>query len=425
MVEFGGHPGSPSHRCSRAEFIKYRVSPKIRQCLILIFTQKQALRLIFGSTQNHLDSVAPLAMLSSIWCYAIYAYPINSYRRYATYMTQETQLFSAPDRIQQVEMVKKPSLSFVVLCLKCLQCVGTSSSCRMVAKTCSSYETTCISLAYRSLGETYYSNTLMKGCATTELCNQTSIIDTGKRAVYMSATCCETNYCNLNRYSTSPVFSNRLQCNSCKSSTLSCSSPFQSLFCDEVNNNCVDVVTKEYTNGALTASKYVKGCGQGNVACTDLFAYDTKNYQSYTYLSCCSSGNNCNSFQVSIPILNNINGIRCFACLETGNNECAVEKQVPVDCKGTLIRCMEAFDQNRKTIMKGCSTVGFCSSTFPSQDVPKFSEIQCCAGNMCNNFTQSTSNTTTMVSNSTRLNTDLRLPAFLITLIYVILRHYP
>ncbi|XP_056399149.1 urokinase plasminogen activator surface receptor-like [Hyla sarda] len=291
----------------------------------------------------------------------------------------------------------------------------------MVARTCPSYETTCISLAYRSLD----SNTVMKGCSTTEMCNQTSIIDIGNRAIYMSATCCETNFCNLNRYSTAPVFSNRIQCNSCKSSTFSCSSPFQSLFCDEVNNNCVDLVTREFTNGVVSGTSYVKGCGSGNAACTDLFAYDTGKYQRYTYLSCCSSRDLCNSAQVSVPILNNINGITCFGCLETGKNECAVENQTTVQCKGLLIRCMEAFDKNRNTIMKGCSTVGFCSSTFPSQEVPTFSEIQCCAGSMCNNFTRSTSNTTTVVSSSSRLHTDLQLPAFFICLLYAILRHIP
>ncbi|KAG9470235.1 hypothetical protein GDO78_018526 [Eleutherodactylus coqui] len=309
-----------------------------------------------------------------------------------------------------------------VLCLKCLQCVGTSSMCRMIVRTCPSYETTCISLAYSSQD----GNTVMKGCSTTQLCNQTSIIDTGSRSVYMTATCCESDFCNLNRYSTAPVFSNRLECNSCRSPMLDCSYPYQSIFCDEVNNNCVDLVTEEWWNGVSSRSSYVKGCGSGKTEqCMDVFAFNTGSYQRYTYLSCCNGANRCNDGRLSIPMLTNNNGISCFGCMETGNNECAVENQVPVRCKGMLIRCMQAFDENRKTIMKGCCTVGFCSSTYPSQNVPNISEIQCCAGSFCNNFTLETYSPTNLVNSSTRLNTDIRLPAFLMSLIYAIIRHFP
>ncbi|KAG8547563.1 hypothetical protein GDO81_028009, partial [Engystomops pustulosus] len=184
----------------------------------------------------------------------------------------------------------------------------------------------------------------MKGCSTTELCNQTSIIYTGNRAVYMTATCCESNLCNLNKYSTSRVYSNRLQCNSCKSSSTTCPGPYQPVFCDEVNNNCVDLITTEYTKDVPTSTSYVKGCGAGNVGqCTDLFALNTGDYQRYSYLSCCSNTDKCNSPTVSIPKLINNNGITCFGCKETGKNECAIQNQVQVRCKGTLIRCMEAF----------------------------------------------------------------------------------
>ncbi|XP_075695120.1 urokinase plasminogen activator surface receptor-like [Rhinoderma darwinii] len=311
-----------------------------------------------------------------------------------------------------------------VLCLKCLQCVGSSSTCRMVVRTCPSYETTCISLAYRSQGS---SNTVMKGCSTTELCNQTSIINTGSRSIYMTATCCESNLCNLNRYSTAQVFTNRLVCNSCNSSTSSCSAPLDPLFCDEVSNYCVDLITYEWTNGVSIGSSLVKGCGSGNIGepCTGLFAYNTGRYESYTNLTCCNNKDLCNTNSRIINKLPNNNGIYCFGCKETGKNECAVENQEPVKCKGMLIRCMEAFDENRKTIMKGCCTVNFCSSTFPSQEVSNISEIQCCAGSFCNNFTRDTSSPTTIVvSSSTRLNTDFRLSAFLISLIYVI-RNFP
>ncbi|XP_040271815.1 urokinase plasminogen activator surface receptor-like [Bufo bufo] len=310
-----------------------------------------------------------------------------------------------------------------VLCLKCLQCVGSSSSCRMVVKTCPSYETTCISLAYRSTG----SNTVMKGCSTTELCNQTSIIDTGDQFIYMSSTCCESNFCNINRYSTNAVYSSRLNCYTCDSTnpSLSCTSTSNTTFCDEVNNHCVDLVTTEWRNGAVSATSYAKGCGSGSTsACTDLFAYNTGRYQRYTYLKCCDS-DKCNKNKVTTQVLNNKNGIYCHGCLETGNNECAENAQESVECRGYLIRCMEAFDQNRKTVMKGCSSVAFCSSTFPTMGVPNISEIQCCAGSYCNNFTRETSSPSTVVSSSTRLNTDLRLPAFLITLIYAIIRRFP
>ncbi|XP_073426028.1 urokinase plasminogen activator surface receptor-like [Dendrobates tinctorius] len=310
-----------------------------------------------------------------------------------------------------------------VLCLRCLQCIGTSSSCRMVVRTCASYETSCISIAYRSQGD---SNTVMKGCSTTYMCNQTSIIDTGTRSVYMTSTCCESNFCNINRYSTSQVYMNRLQCNSCPSSSVGCSSSYKSIFCDEVSNYCVNMATKEWKNGVLSTSSNVLGCGSANIGetCTNLFAFNTGSYERYSYFSCCNT-NRCNTASQQVPKLTNNNGISCFGCLETGKNECAVAKQVSVQCKGTLIRCMEVFDKNRTTIMKGCSTVTFCSSTYPSQEIPNVSEIQCCAGSYCNNFTRETNTTTDVISSSTRLNTDLRLPAFLIGLIYAIMRHFP
>ncbi|KAM4016861.1 urokinase plasminogen activator surface receptor-like [Anomaloglossus baeobatrachus] len=311
-----------------------------------------------------------------------------------------------------------------VLCLKCLQCVGTSTSCRMVVKKCPSYETSCISIAYRSQAD---SNTVMKGCSTPDLCNQTSIIDTGNRSVYMTSTCCENNLCNLNRYSTSQVYTNRLQCNTCPSSSIACmSSSFKPLFCDEVSNYCVDTATKEWKNGVVSSSSYVKGCGSGNIGetCTDLFAFNTGTSERYTYRSCCTT-NGCNTVTQQIPKLNNNNGISCFGCLDAGNNECAAANQVSVKCKGILIRCMEVFDKNKKTIMKGCSTVAFCSSTYPSQDIPNVSEIQCCAGSLCNNFTRQTSIPSNATISSARRNTDLRFSAFLIGLVFAIFRHYP
>ncbi|XP_075046943.1 urokinase plasminogen activator surface receptor-like [Mixophyes fleayi] len=314
-----------------------------------------------------------------------------------------------------------------VLSLRCVQCVGTSSTCRMVARKCPSYETTCISLAYRTNDG---SNTVMKGCSTTDMCNQTSIIDTGGRSIYMSSTCCETDYCNQNRYSTAQVFSNRLNCISCKSPNISCTSTTnqQSMFCDEVSNNCVDVVTQDYNNGALNKTSYYKGCGSGsigNIECSDLFAYDTGAVQRYTAMTCCNGNNLCNSATQTVPILKNHNGILCYGCLDTGNNECDVKNQITVRCKGMLIRCMEAFDLNRRTVMKGCSTVGYCSSTKPLLEVPNISEIECCAGSYCNNFTKATSTPFVPISNAMSINTDFRLLVLFICLIYATVRHLP
>ncbi|KAM5132195.1 urokinase plasminogen activator surface receptor-like [Mantella aurantiaca] len=301
----------------------------------------------------------------------------------------------------------------------------------MVARKCPSYETTCISLSYRTQDG---SNTVMKGCASTNLCNQTSIIDTGTRSFYMTASCCESDYCNINRFSTSNVYSNRLNCNICNNSvsssptTITCV-PKQSIFCDEVNNNCVDVVTMD-NNGPVKTQSYIKGCGSGNIgdSCTNLFAYNTGTHQRYTYLSCCTN-NLCNRAQVGIPMLTNYNGITCYGCTDNGNNECATQNQTLVACKGTLLRCMEAFDKNRRTVMKGCSTVAFCSSTDLTQSDANISEIMCCAGSLCNNFTRETtsaviasSNTTTNTTSAASRNTDFTILAFFICLIAAVIR---
>ncbi|XP_040183289.1 urokinase plasminogen activator surface receptor-like [Rana temporaria] len=314
--------------------------------------------------------------------------------------------------------------------LKCLQCVGTSSSCRMVARKCPAYETTCISLAYQTQDS---SNTVMKGCSTTQLCNQSSIIDTGTTSIYMTASCCETDYCNINRFSASKVYSNRLQCNVCNNSittstTITCPNR-QSLFCDEVNNNCVDVITME-TNGSTQIQKYTKGCGSGNIGdvCTNLFAYSTGTYQRYTYLSCCT-GNLCNSGQKAIPMLTNDNGIKCYGCKDNGNNECAKENQKPVTCRGTLLRCMEVFDDQRRTIMKGCCTVAFCSSTDlaqptdPSPQQTKISEIMCCAGSFCNDFSRNKSSDVITPSSTAYRNTDYSILAVFICVISAFIGH--
>ncbi|XP_053547180.1 urokinase plasminogen activator surface receptor-like isoform X2 [Bombina bombina] len=272
-----------------------------------------------------------------------------------------------------------------VLSLRCLQCIGSSSSCRMSTKRCPAYETTCISLAYRSKDGV---NTVMKGCSLPVLCNQTSVIDIGSQSIYMSATCCETDYCNINRYSTVSVFSNRLQCYICKDPNKTCIYPnLQPFFCDQVNNWCMDVITREITNGKETSTSFAKGCGSVD-ACNTLQGYNTGIFEHYTQYKCCNNGDFCNNAQESVSILKNNNGISCWGCYETGRNECAVENQIPVKCKGLLIRCMEVFDKNRKTVMKGCSTVSYCSSSIPSHVIPNITEIQCCAGSFCNNFTR-------------------------------------
>ncbi|XP_063798555.1 urokinase plasminogen activator surface receptor-like [Pseudophryne corroboree] len=312
-----------------------------------------------------------------------------------------------------------------VLSLKCAQCIGSSSHCGLVARTCPSYETTCLSLAFSTSDG---SNTVMKGCSRTDICNQTSVINTGNHSIYMSSTCCETNYCNLNRYSTNSVFSNRLVCNRCQNPNQTCTtaSNLQPMFCDEVSNNCVDVITQDFINGTARPLSYTKGCGSatlGNIACTNLFAYDTGSRQRYTYMSCCNGNNLCNSAPLTIPIRNNHNGDTCYGCYDTGNNECADANLVPVKCKGILIRCMEAFDQNRRTLFKGCSTVAFCSSTYPSLQVPNISEIQCCAGSYCNNFTQQTSTPAVPISSATSITRDFGLLVLFISLIYATVRH--
>ncbi|XP_053308123.1 urokinase plasminogen activator surface receptor-like [Spea bombifrons] len=304
---------------------------------------------------------------------------------------------------------------YQVFGLRCLQCIGNAATCRMSVRTCPSYETTCISLAYKEAQGFRSSDTLMKGCSTPELCNQTSAIDIGSRSIYMSATCCERDFCNINRFSTTPVFSNRLQC--CRNTTCS-----DTMFCDGVNNWCVDVASKNVSGAITIETRYTKGCGSGD-ACNTTLAYNTGSFQHFTQYTCCNHRNNCNNIQQSIPTLDNNNGIRCWGCRDGGNNECAPSNQTYVQCKGIQIRCMEAFDQTRnKTVMKGCSTVSFCSSTPPHLDIPSISEVQCCAGSLCNNFTREYDVPVT-VSSGHRTNTDSGVFIFLFSLLCASIRH--
>ncbi|XP_069496972.1 urokinase plasminogen activator surface receptor isoform X2 [Ambystoma mexicanum] len=252
----------------------------------------------------------------------------------------------------------------------------------MVRQRCLAYETTCISLAYQSTTPLLTTNSVMKGCASTTLCNVTSAIDTGTNSFYMTSTCCETDYCNSNRFSAVGVVSKQLQCSSCVDAE-TCKTPTQ-LACRNTNNQCVDVVTEIYNNGTMTNSS-IKGCGSGE-ACGALLSYNTGGSQLYTQFQCCSS-NRCNNRTISVSKPRFPNGIMCWGCNETGNNECAPEKQQMVKCSGSLVRCMEAFGPDRKTLKKGCCTEDLCSDTYPAvSGIPKEVEIQCCAGNLCNQW---------------------------------------
>ncbi|XP_078511706.1 urokinase plasminogen activator surface receptor-like [Lissotriton helveticus] len=266
--------------------------------------------------------------------------------------------------------------------LKCLKCQGSSSFCRMRKQSCAAYETTCISLAYLSQGSTSV-DTVMKGCSTTALCNTTSVLSIGAGSIFMTATCCESNYCNLNSFSAAKVTSNELQCKSC-STPSECQTP-GSVICRETNNNCMDVSTLSVTNATMT-STYTKGCGSGD-SCGKLMAYDTGVTQQYSLISCCAN-NNCNVklFNATKPPYHN--GITCWGCNETGRNECALENQSVVRCNGSLARCFQMFGgPNRQTLKKGCCSEPLCSSIFPAvQGIPANTEIQCCAGNLCNKW---------------------------------------
>ncbi|XP_063292006.1 urokinase plasminogen activator surface receptor-like [Pelobates fuscus] len=308
--------------------------------------------------------------------------------------------------------------------LKCLQCVGTAASCPMLVKTCPSYETSCFALAYKGVQGSSTVDTVIKGCSTPQICNQTSIIDAGVQSVTMSSSCCEKNFCNINRFNTLPVFSNRLECSTCADPTKPCKSADTSIFCDEVNSYCVDVVTSNYTNGKISGTMYSKGCGSGE-GCNTLFSYNTGSFQHYTQFSCCNSNNKCNNIQKSVTVLTNDNGIKCWGCQETGKGECATQNQTLVSCTGLQIRCMEAFDERNQTWFKGCSTVSFCSSTYPYLNtLPSISGIECCAGSLCNNFSRIYDTTNTTVSHAHRTNTDFRLLIFLASFLFATFGHF-
>ncbi|XP_069057431.1 urokinase plasminogen activator surface receptor-like [Pleurodeles waltl] len=270
----------------------------------------------------------------------------------------------------------------VAFSLKCVKCQGSARYCRMRKQTCAAYETTCISLAYLSNGSTTV-DTVMKGCSTTALCNTTSALSIGASFIFMTATCCESNYCNFNSFSAAKVVSNELQCQSCTTST-GCDTP-SSVICRETNNRCMDVATVVGNNGTLTGT-YVKGCGSGD-ACGKYMAYDTGTTQQYSLIKCCNS-DNCNDKKIAVTKPPYHNGIICWGCNESGKNECALENQSVVRCNGSLARCFQMFGgPNRQTLKKGCCTEELCSNIYPAvQGIPANTEIQCCAGNLCNKW---------------------------------------
>ncbi|XP_068099434.1 urokinase plasminogen activator surface receptor-like [Hyperolius riggenbachi] len=234
----------------------------------------------------------------------------------------------------------------------------------------------------------------MKGCASTQLCNQTSIIDTGKHSMSMTSTCCESDYCNYKDYTVPEVLPTdapvvNLRCLSCEGNSTSCaSSNLTSLRSAGLQDRCMTISTAYVTGvSGINASRsdvVVKGCGTGNLCGRKLY-YNTGAGRIYSEVSCCGAPN-CNQGVNTVKIDETPNGMKCYGCNETGLGEC--QQTTIVSCTGYMTSCMDVigFPQGN-TLMRGCVSTDVCYGLSSVMYLQPSQKLYCCQGNMCNDGT--------------------------------------
>ncbi|XP_069057432.1 urokinase plasminogen activator surface receptor-like isoform X1 [Pleurodeles waltl] len=269
------------------------------------------------------------------------------------------------------------------LCLECLECHGLPYNCTETVRECYAHQPTCISTAYSYEDSSGTKELLVKGCSQGLSCNESAYVNMGTRAVYISNTCCSRNQCNSGTYYAKATVS-QADCAVCSGDSASCSSPaLRVMHCTGVQDLCMSITTLTIFRGAARET-VVKGCGTGPL-CGRTLEYNTGNTTLYNKVECCHP-RNCKPQVPTVSVNNTLNGLQCFACNETGKNECNATRITTVNCTGQMNRCLDIVDFGQgKTLMRGCCSEDVCRGLPASLSVPSYQSLYCCQGNLCNN----------------------------------------
>ncbi|XP_069496974.1 urokinase plasminogen activator surface receptor-like isoform X2 [Ambystoma mexicanum] len=225
-------------------------------------------------------------------------------------------------------------------CLECLECYGLPYNCTERVRECYAHQKACISKAYTYNENGVTTDLLIKGCSQGLACNESAYVNLGTRAMYTSNTCCTSNQCNRGIYYARATVS-QVTCKSCLNNSIACSSPtLPTIHCAGVQDLCMSMTTITITQGTRMET-VVKGCGTGPLCGRELDYY-TGNTTIYSKVECCQS-NDCNTGVPRVTENNTRNGLRCYACNDTGKGECNSTRNVlaQLNCTGQMTRCLD------------------------------------------------------------------------------------
>ncbi|XP_053547178.1 urokinase plasminogen activator surface receptor-like [Bombina bombina] len=266
--------------------------------------------------------------------------------------------------------------------LKCYQCTGVPYNCQETVAQCYINQTTCMSQSHSLVVNGTLQEWTTKGCSQGLVCNETSYADMGANKKYVSTYCCSSDLCNTGTYyARVPVAS--LHCFNCSGSNESCALQNLTVIqCAGMQDRCMTITTAS-VKGGLRTDTTLKGCGTGNL-CDRVLEYNAGNARLYTATSCCGK-TKCNNGTTRVSVKDNLNGLQCYACNETGKGECKVVNTT-VQCSGSMTYCMDAVGFPRgNTLMRGCCSKDVCLGLSVSLLVQASQKFYCCSGNLCNN----------------------------------------
>ncbi|XP_053123624.1 urokinase plasminogen activator surface receptor-like [Hemicordylus capensis] len=267
--------------------------------------------------------------------------------------------------------------------LTCHKCLGTRENCTDSWQVCSSNETVCVEETRAAYGP--ISETLKRGCSTLQYCQSYFSVRRGfiSRSIY----CCSGDLCNLIPYNvTYSKEHNGVECYSCIGSLEECGgAEIPTAQCRGKENNCVEI-SRQWLPETGSVEPIIKGCADYPKE-EMLLAYSIGSRTSYAAIRVCE-GSKCNNRSFTELPVGELNGLACYSCLDAGNGECYTENLQPMNCTGTMDRCMTITDYVRHSrIRAGCANQQLCRPTaFYGALMPKLpaSYVACCQGPFCN-----------------------------------------
>ncbi|XP_077788300.1 urokinase plasminogen activator surface receptor-like isoform X1 [Podarcis muralis] len=267
--------------------------------------------------------------------------------------------------------------------LSCHKCLGTRENCTNQQQLCGSNETLCMEETRATYGP--ISETLKRGCTTSQYCQ--SYFSTRRGFISRSIYCCSEDLCNEVPYNvTYSTERNGVECYSCIGSLEECNgTSIPTAQCRGKENRCVEI-SRQWLPGTGLVEPIIKGCGNYPKEET-LLAYGIGGKISYVAIRVCE-GSRCNNSSFAEFSARELNGLVCYSCLDTGNDECGAENLQLMNCVGNMDHCMNVIDYVRgATLRAGCANQQLCQDTvFYGTLLPKLpvSYVTCCQGPFCN-----------------------------------------